>query len=136
MRYTRPMIEYARQRKHPRVEVNLESKLFLRADADDGVPAELANVARGGVFVKTANPATVGARVSVCFRMLATRVCEAEGKVVWSNSGRGGFGVQFEKTNHEMDCFMRSLSNLPRKLRPVYLRDVLEPHIRVTGDDN
>ncbi len=130
------MTPSTRQRKHPRIAVDLTAKLFVGDDDTEAVPAALKNVARGGVFVETDAPAAVGTRVNLCFRMLATRMCLASGRVVWSGADRGGFGMQFDKTNHEMDCFVRSLNNLPRKLRQVYLSDVLEPHIRLVESEN
>lgn len=120
------------KRRHPRVAIELRASLRDEAATSR---ASLLNVARGGVFVATARPPEIGRQVQVRFRMLATRVCEASGKVVWrtATDGSGGFGVEFERTNHDMDCFLRSIANLPARLHAIYLADVLDPQITVAS---
>jgi hypothetical protein len=119
------------KRRHPRVDVQLAAQLV--AD-EESRSASVLNVARGGAFVATDQPPELGAVVRVRFRMLATRVCEAAGVVVWrraDGSQEQGFAIRFQRTNHAMDCFLRSMASLPERLHSVYLADVLEPEITV-----
>lgn len=121
-------------RRAPRIPVNLAVQVM----GDGTGRAMLVNVARGGVFVGTAAPAEVGSVVHLQFRMLKARVCQAVGTVVWQramdDAHPAGFGVAFVSTNKEMDSFVRSISNLPEKLRAIYLADVLDPRIELGVD--
>jgi Tfp pilus assembly protein PilZ len=117
-------------RQHPRIQVLLTAKLV---DGPSVRPALLANMARGGVFVATPEPAAVGARVTLRFRLVSTLACEASGRVAWRSDARvPGFGVAFETTNKHMDSFTRGLEKVPDGLRTFYLADVIDPRIELT----
>ncbi len=116
-------------RSHPRIAVNLKAKLL---EGEQKRPAVLSNIAHGGVFVATSDPARVGADVVVRFRLLALE-CEATGKVVWNDveSDTPGFGVQFESKNQRMESFTKSLLILSENLRPLFLADILHARIEL-----
>jgi Tfp pilus assembly protein PilZ len=118
------------KRRHPRVVVNMNATI---AANDENRDAVVIDVATGGAFIRTSRPARVGSTVSLTFRMLAERRCEASGRVVWRSTedGRTGFAISFEDANPAMRSFTRSLAKLPPKLRSVYLADVLDPRIEV-----
>lgn len=120
------------KRRHPRVVVNITATMRA-ADDEANRDAVVIDVADGGAFIETSRPARVGALVSLTFRMLAERRCEATGRVVWrtTDSVRTGFAIRFEDANPAMQSFTRSLAKLPPKLRSVYLADVLDPRIEV-----
>jgi Tfp pilus assembly protein PilZ len=116
-------------REHRRITTNVAARLV--ADQDRR-PALLANMASGGVFVATTDPAAVGARVKLRFRLVSTLECEASGRVVWrSTAGEAGFGVAFESTNKHMASFTRGLSRVPDTLLTFYLADIIDPHIEI-----
>lgn len=61
------------------------------------------NVSRGGVFVYTSNPATVGRDLELCINVITPfgekQVIKAQAKVVWigKDSGDKGMGLSFTK---------------------------------------
>ena len=114
-------------RAHRRVTTNVSAKIV---DDEARRPALLANIASGGVFVATAAPAAIGARVKLRFRLVSTLECEASGRVVW-RAADGGFGVAFESTNKHMDSFTNGLVRVPATLLTFYLADVIDPHIEI-----
>ncbi len=116
-------------REHRRITTNISARLV---GDEDRRPALLANIASGGVFVATAAPAAIGARVKLRFRLVSTLECEASGSVVWRSTASGaGFAVAFESTNKHMDSFTRGLAAMPDTLLTFYLADVIDPHIEI-----
>ncbi len=117
------------QRRHPRVVIDLAVRLSRE---ETETTARVVDIARGGAFVRTRRPAAVGSPVRLRLRTLATKSCEAGGRVVWRRpTVRPGFGVCFDDTNEAMQMFVRSLERLSLPLRSIYLADVIDPHVEV-----
>ncbi|MEM9488024.1 MAG: PilZ domain-containing protein [Myxococcota bacterium] len=118
------------KRRHPRIEVNLHATM-LGQQRSDNVAIEVGNFAPGGIYVRTNQTLPTGTEVELRFRMIADRVCEARGRVVWQNGS--GFGVAFEVTNEHMDLFTSQLIKLPRHLHLFYLADILHPELAIAA---
>jgi hypothetical protein len=115
-------------RRHPRVTIELPVTV---ASPTRSIEATLDNVAAGGACVRTEAPAAIGAQVTLRFRMLRDRICEAQGRVVWHSAELPGFGIEFDQRNQAMDSFTSHLAKLPEPLRVVYLADVRDPRVEV-----
>jgi hypothetical protein len=112
----------------PSVTVHLRVTVIPRSGAEP-VEGELVNIGADSMFVRAPIKVSPGKMVHLRFRMLATRVCEARGQVVWQQDG--GFGVVIEERNAAMDSFLREAAKLTPNLRQIYLADVLYPRIDV-----
>ncbi|HWN71819.1 MAG TPA: PilZ domain-containing protein [Haliangium sp.] len=112
----------------PSVNVHLRVTVIPRSGAEP-VEGELVNIGADSMFVRAPIKVSPGKMVHLRFRMLAKRVCEARGQVVWQQDG--GFGVVIEERNPAMDSFLREAAKLTPNLRQIYLADVLYPRIDV-----
>lgn len=112
----------------PSVNVHLRVTVIPRSGAEP-VEGELVNIGADSMFVRAPITVSPGKMVTLRFRMLSKRVCEASGQVVWHQDG--GFGVVIEERNAAMDSFLREAAKLTPNLRQIYLADVLYPRIDV-----
>jgi PilZ domain len=112
----------------PSVNVHLRITVIPRSGAEP-VEGELVTIGADSMFVRAPIKVSPGKMVYLRFRMLAKRVCEASGQVVWQQDG--GFGVVIEERNAAMDSFLREAAKLTPNLRQIYLAEVLYPRIDV-----
>lgn len=112
----------------PSVNVHLRVTVIPRSGAEP-VEGELVTIGVDSMFVRAPIKVSPGKTVHLRFRMLAKRLCEARGQVVWQQDG--GFGVVIEERNAAMDSFLREAAKLTPNLRQIYLADVLYPRLDV-----
>jgi len=82
------------RRQEPRLTINKEFDSF-----DQFVREYVTNISRSGVFIKTAEPLSVGSIVNLRFTVVMDDVetIEGEGEVVRVESNPSGMGVVFRK---------------------------------------
>lgn len=118
-------------RRHPRVVVGLPAVQVAGASLGK-LDIVLIDLGQGGVLIRarhagqgeTAAP-PLGARATLRFRMIGSRLCEAVGQVV-RHAGHG-FAVAFDEINQAMESFTHHLAKLPPPLRTLYVADLLHP---------
>jgi hypothetical protein len=112
----------------PSVNVHLRVTVIPRSGAEP-VEGELVSIGAESMFVRAPIKVSPGKIVHLRFRMLAKRVCEARGQVVWQQDG--SFGVVLEERNAAMNSFLREAARLSPNLRQIYLAEVLYPRIDI-----
>jgi hypothetical protein len=116
-------------KEQPQVDVHLRVTVIPRTGSEP-VEGELVSIGPDSMFVRAPIKVSPGKIVHLRFRMLAKRICEARGQVVWQHDG--GFGVVVEERNAAMDSFIQEAGKLSQSLRQIYLADVLYPRIDVS----
>jgi uncharacterized protein (TIGR02266 family) len=87
------------ERRQPRIP--LQVKVQYRT-AGAFLVAYSVNLSKGGIFLETANPLTIGEHVSLAFEVPGAGQLSVEGVVIWVRKGSpdglpDGMGVQFEQ---------------------------------------
>lgn len=116
-------------REATRVDLHLRIMVAAGSQAEP-VEGVLVNIAPDGLLVQTPLVVSAGAPVTLSFRMLARRVCEARGHVLWYQDA--SFEMTLDECNPGMHSFIYEISKLPMSLRQIYLADILHPRIEVS----
>jgi hypothetical protein len=100
------------RRQEPRLTINKEFDSF-----DQFVREYVTNISRSGVFIKTAEPLSVGSIVNLRFTVVMDDVetIEGEGEVVRVESEPSGMGVVFRKLGQYSQNLVEKLLTGPRE---------------------
>ena len=116
---------------HEVARVDIHLRILVAAGSQpEPVDGVLMNIAPDGLLMQAPLLIRPGTQVTVSFRMLARRVCEARGHVVSQQDTN--FEVALDERNPDMDSFIHEVSKLPMSLRQIYLADILHPRIEVS----
>src|SRR3954468_7702197 len=94
-------------KEQPRGPVNLRIK-FRSASLDDFIDPSAVDVSRGGIFIRTREPLSVGTRLKLDFQLLEQGLLQGDGTVVWIRESdptrpavTPGMGVRFDQLTPE-----------------------------------
>ena len=122
----------SKRRRHKRIAVHMPvrvSTIDAETDPRTGRPyfratrEYCANLSRGGVFIRTADPLSPGRRVLVEIHMPEGDPIEAVGRVAWSKTvlatsgdpGDSGVGVEFLGTSGDQLTVLANYLEIPRE---------------------
>ncbi len=124
-----PAYELVKERLETReIETHLRLTILHGPDGDP-IEGELVSIGRDKMLVRCAELPAPGMLVTLHFRVLSRRVCEARGQVTWSRDG--SFGVAFSSVNEALGRSIDELASLTPNLRQIYLADILYPRIEL-----
>lgn len=118
---------------HPspsRLNVHLRIAVATASETET-VEGELVSIAQDSMLVRAPIELLPQAQVSLCFQLLGDRTCEARGRVIARQDD--AYEIVLEQRSPDMERCLDELDKLPVSLRPVYLADVIQPRLDVTG---
>jgi c-di-GMP-binding flagellar brake protein YcgR len=119
----------ADRRQFPRLSLNLPVTLVLATGAEP-LRGELLDISQGGCFFTAHSGIKREGRVTMDFVVLPRSICNATGRVVRDQGGRG-FGVEFGAVNADLQKFVDELEAASPSERSGVLSRVLDPEIHV-----